>query len=357
MRNIFLYPLLLLIFVCTSSCNKAPERANSSTEDIATIEKHVLADFTNNIALHVYLQLNNDALNLNAALDSLNNNLTDSNLQVARLKWKALRETWEQSESFLFGPVEDNDFDPNMDTWPTDYTQLDSLLLSNASLQLSDVQGLTLSLRGFHPIEYIIFGNHGDKKAADISLRQRQYMLSLSRDICKTCNMLYQCWAAAPVNFAQELTTAGVGSKKYNTKQEAFMALVGAMVAICEEVGDGKMKEPFLKQAPNLVESPYSGNSLTDFRNNIIGVRNIYMGVNGGYGLKDLVASVNKNLDNTIQQQITIAINSFNNISGYFEDAIIDEPVQVQQTMLTLNNLHETLETQLIPFIQLYIKD
>ena len=94
-----------------------------------------------------------------------------------------MRETWEQCEGFLFGPVEDNDYDPNMDTWPTDYTQMDSLLASTNPLEVSDIQNLTLSLRGYHPIEYIIFGDHGSRKAADITARQKKYMISFANKL------------------------------------------------------------------------------------------------------------------------------------------------------------------------------
>ncbi len=36
----------------------------------------------------------------------------------------------------------------NTDTWPTDHTQLDSLLASSNPLQVSDVQNLQQNLRG-----------------------------------------------------------------------------------------------------------------------------------------------------------------------------------------------------------------
>lgn len=347
---------IVALLLSTSACNKAPEATNTTVE-FTTLEKQVLTDFTNNIALNSYLKLSVSASNFNTALQNLNANTTDSNLLVARTSWKSLREVWEQSEGFLFGPVEDNDYDPNMDTWPTDYVQLDSLITSSNPLMVSDIQNLTLSLRGFHPIEYIIFGNHGAKKAADITARQKQYMVSLSSDITNTCNALYLSWSSAPVNFAQEVINAGGTGTKYAKKKEVYVAMVSAMIDICNEVGTGKMEEPFAAKDPQLVESPYSGNSLIDFKNNIIGLQSVYLGVNGGKGLKDLVAAKNKSLDNTIQSQITASINSFSNITVYYEDAIVSQRFQIQQTMQSLATLKSTLEDDLLPFIQTKIKD
>ena len=348
--------LIALLLFTNTACNKAPETSTTST-DFATLEKQVLTDFTNNVAMSNYLKLSVSATNLNTALQNLNNNTTDSNLLVARASWQALRETWEQSEGFLFGPVEDNDYDPNMDTWPTDYVQLDSLIGSNNSLMASDIQNITLSLRGFHPIEYIIFGNHGNKKASDITPREKQYMVSLSEDITNTCTALYLSWSSAPVNFAQEVINAGNGSTKYATKKEVYTAMVNALIDIAGEVAESKMLEPYDTKNPQLVESPYSGNSLTDFKNNIIGLQNVYLGINGGKGLKDLVAARNKSLDNKIQNQIIASINSFSNITVYYEDAILTQRIQIQQTMQALTTLKETLEGDLLPFIVQNVKD
>ncbi len=97
---------------------------------------------------------------------------------------------------------------------------------------------------------------------------------------------------------------------------------------------DGKMYVPFVNRDSTITESPYSDNSLIDFKNNIIGLQNVYMGLNGGLGLKDLVAAKNKSLDNQIQGQISAAVSSFNNITERYEQAIFDQRTQVQQTFI-----------------------
>ncbi|HEY6975459.1 MAG TPA: imelysin family protein [Chitinophagaceae bacterium] len=354
MKKILFY--ILPGIVIFSACNKAPE-TTPENDDFETLEQTVLTDFTNNVALSSYLNLSIKATALNTALQDLNANTNDANIEKSKQAWKDMRTVWEQSESFLFGPVEDNDYDPNMDTWPTDYVQMDSLLASSNPLQVSDIQNLTLSLRGFHPVEYIIFGDHESRTAAELTGRQKLYMMSLSTDLTGTCNDLYLSWSSAPVNFAQEVLNAGNGSTKYSKKQEVYLAIVGGLIGICEEVGEGKMKEPFDARDPQLVESPYSGNSTTDFQNNIIGIRNVYMGLNGGKGLKDIVAAKNKSLDNTIQSQLTAAINSFDNITVPYEEAIINQRTQIQQTMSALATLKETLEDELVPFVQQNILD
>ena len=354
-RNIY---LSILAAVILFGCHKAS--TPSGATDFNSLEQTVINDFTNDVALAQYSSLTNAAVALNGAITTLNSDATDSNLHAAQTAWKNIRHVWEQCEGFLIGPVEAYDYDPNTDTWPTDYTQMDSLLASENALQLSDIQMLPQSLRGYHPIEYIIFGENGTRTASELDARKKQYLISLAGDILyNNVQPLYQSWTSAPVNFAQQVMNAGNGSTEYASKLAFFLDVTGdnGMAGICNEVGSEKMKDPYDAKNPALCESPYSGNTLSDFRDNIIGLQNVYLGLNGGNGLKDLVASKNKSLDNQIQAQITAAINSFANITEPYEKAIIDQRVQVQQTMTQLETLKDLLENDLTDFLKTNVKD
>jgi len=90
-----------------------------------------------------------------------------------------------QQKAFLFGPIEDNEYDPKMDTWPTDYAQMNILLSdeTNHPLNLPDIQSLDYALRGFHPIEYMLWGVNSAKTANEFSPREIQYLTSLTEDV------------------------------------------------------------------------------------------------------------------------------------------------------------------------------
>jgi predicted lipoprotein len=354
-KNILLLIILAAIFY---GCHKAP--APTEITDFNSLEQMVINDFTNDVALAQYSSLTNAAVALNGAITLLSSDPTDSNLHAAQTAWKNIRHVWEQCEGFLIGPVEAYDYDPNTDTWPTDYTQMDSLLASGNALQLLDIEVLPQSLRGYHPVEYIIFGENGSRKAIELDARKMQYLNSLAADILyNNVQPLYQSWTSAPVNFAQQVLNAGNGSNEYSTRLAFFLDVTGdnGMAGICNEVGSEKMKDPYDAKNPVLCESPYSGNTLSDFKDNIIGLQNVYLGLNGGKGIKDLVAAKNKSLDNQIQAQITAAINSFANITEPYEKAIIDQRVQVQQTMTQLEALNDLLENELTNFLKTNVKD
>jgi len=344
--------------LAVSSCNK--KDSVTSEEDFQAMKSTVLQDFVNNVALNNYSDLNKAAQTLYTSVNALNTSATEANLEKARSDWKAMRAVWEQAEGFLFGPVEDNNYDPNMDTWPTDFNQMDSLLSSSNALTPSDITKLPLSLRGYHPIEYILFGVDGKRSASSITDRQKLYMLSLATDLKETCLSLYTEWSAAPVNYGLEVSSAGNGSKIYTKKNEVYLALVDGMAGICEEVGGGKMAEPFDAMDSAIVESPYSGTSMIDFRNNIVGLQNVYLGRYAGHSgksIRDLVAAKNKALDNALQTQMSAAISAFDNVTVPFEQAIFSQRVQVKNVMDALSTLQTTLEDELRPFVVQYITE
>jgi uncharacterized iron-regulated protein len=349
---------VVIISFCFFSCRKAPKGTNN--EDFSSLKQTVLNDFVDNVAIPQYQNLAVTADALNTSITNLDANSTEENLAKAKQSWRNLRTVWEQCEGFLFGPVEDDNYDPEMDTWPVDYVQLDSLLASSNLLQISDIQNRsTLSLCGFHPIEYILWGIDGNRTAVSITAREKTYLVSLTKDLQNNANALNSSWISAPLNFGQQIKTAGAGSTAYSKKQEVFLAITQAMTDICDEVGGSKMAEPFDALDSNIVESPFSDNSVVDFKNNIIGLGNVYNGSYSasGTGITTLVAAKNISLDNKIKHQITAAINSFDAVTLPYEQAIFIQRTQITNTMIALETLKNTLDNELKPFIIHYIKD
>jgi putative iron-regulated protein len=295
---------------------------------------------------------------MQTGVNKLANETSNENLTAAKSLWKNLRADWEQSEGFLMGPVESNDYDPNTDTWPTDYVQMDSVLASSNTLTTDDVKNMPQSLRGYHPLEYMLWGKSGSKTAADFTTRQKKYMVSLIDDILSNnIQLLYNDWFLGSDNYAQQVSTAGKGSTEFTTRQGLFLNIISAMADICGEVGSSKMYEPFIAKDSAITESPYSSNTLIDFKNNILGMQHVYMGLNGGKGIRNLVAAKQLDLDQKIQAQMNAAINSFSQITDRYEMAIFTQRTQVQNTMDQLAALNELFETDLKEFITMNVKD
>ncbi|RYZ43358.1 MAG: hypothetical protein EOP49_27915 [Sphingobacteriales bacterium] len=325
----------------------------------------MLSDFVNVVGNPLYTDFKTKAAALNTAVQTLSATPTEANLEAARSAWKAVRVVWEQSEGFLLGPVDYDNYDPYMDTWPTDHNAMESLLASSQTLDVNFLAGLDdpeseteLTLRGFHPLEYMLWGVAGNRQASTFTTREKQYMVALAADVLNNVTALE---TKGNTFFTNELMKPATTGSRYESKHDALEALANALIDICKEVGEGKMVEPFLLPGDSTItESPYSHNSVVDFKNNIIGARNVYLcayGSAAGKGLSDLVKANNAALDQEIKQKFEVAINSFDGITTTFEQAIYTQRNQVQNTLDALASLKESIDTKLVPYIQQYIKD
>ena len=349
-----------VLALAVASCKKDSTNNTGNTTAQATLEQNVLTDFANVLVNPNYQDIQAKANIMNNAIIAFNANSTDANLDAVRVAWKNTRGAWESCEGFLFGPVEDASYDPTMDDWPVNKADLDALIASNNALQVTDIDALGTTLKGFHAIEYIAFGVGSTQKAANITARDKLYLGSLGQSLYNTTTELRNSWDPAAGNYTAQVTTAGKGSTRYTTRLDLFKALVGSMADICNEVANEKMQTPLAAKDSTLDESQFSHNSVTDFKNNITGVLNAYKcQYNGasGHSLSELVASKNASLDNKIQSQINTAIASFNGITVSYELAIYTQQNQIKTVQAAINTLKATIDGDLGDFIEANIKD
>lgn len=90
--------------------------------------------------------------------------------------WLTAREPWETSEAFLFGPVDAEGLDPNMDSWPLDQDAIVNILNSGDYDDLNwsdgdsddDIEAIQ-SVRGFHTLEFLLFRNGQARTLNDVA--------------------------------------------------------------------------------------------------------------------------------------------------------------------------------------------
>jgi putative iron-regulated protein len=363
------YALLSLVgaaFFATTFTSCKSDKKTDPAISFDDLKVKVLSDFGTTLVTPMYSDFQTKATTLKTAVETLAATPTQANLLAARSAWQDVRVVWEQSEGFLIGPVEDDYYDPYMDTWPTDHNAMDSLLAGTQPLTANYLSGVgvdstkeaELTLRGFHPLEYMLWDLDGNRQASSFTQREKDYMVALANDILNNVNAIKTKGTAF---FVTELALPGVNGSRYTSKHDAMEALANGLSGIIDEEGDNKMVEPFNPTPDSTVtESPYSHNSIADFKNNIIGARNAYTCTNGtssGKSLSDLVKANNASLDQEIKQKFDIAINSFDGITTTFEKAVYNQRSQVQNTLTALSSLKETVDAGLVPYIQQYVKD
>lgn len=338
-----------------AACKKDDQETPSPAG--ADLHATILADFSSSVAQPTYNDLKSSASRLHSNALLLAAAPDDALLTQCKQDWRSCRSSWELSEAFLFGPVSSENIDPRIDTWPVNFTDLDSVLNSSAVFSASYIDNLDDALKGFHPIEYLLFGLNGNKTAAQFTVRELEFLTALTYNLETLTTQLANSWnPALQGNYSQLFTAAGSGSTVYATKRQAYEEVVNAMIGICDEVANGKIGEPFVAQDPTLEESPFAFNSIVDFTNNIKGVRNVYHGqfIANGKGVEDLVREGNLSLDGQVKQALNNAEAALNAITVPFGQAITQQPVQVQNAINAINALKQVLENDLLPYVQLH---
>ena len=331
------------------ACSDDDDGGSGTEFDAST----TLDDFANTVVLATYTDLDNKAASLLNAVRSLQSNTTQANLERAQTAWKAARRPWEQSEAFLFGPVDTQGLDPALDSWPVNRVDLDAVLSSGDTLTASSIDGLEDTLKGFHTIEYLLFRDGNQRKAADITPRELEYLVATTENLKAKTAQLRLAWDASGENFAGEVANAGTSSTIYKSQKSAMQEMVNGMIVIADEVANGKISDPFNERDTTLVESQFSFNSISDFQDNIRGIQNVYMGkfTVDGQGLNDFVASQETALDSRFRAEVQAAIDAIGAIPDPFRDSISMSRSAVQAAIDAVSKVQQTLEQDILPLV------
>mgnify|MGYP001291983505 FL=1 len=316
--------------------------------------QNILDDYVDGVVVGTYGLLQDRAAALREACETLEADRTQQNLDAAKAAWISARIPWEQSESWLFGPVDFRGHDPALDSWPVNRTDLDAVLASGNALTPEFVRNLDPTLKGFHTAEYLLFAFSIDQ----LGDREFEYLIAVVTDIELTATELLNDWIAGPEPFGDIMKTAGSNSV-FPSQVSALEQIIEGMSVILDEVANGKIAEPFDNQDVEAVESQFSFNSRADFADDIRGVLYSYtgdqplLGINGT-GIDELVAETDPDLSARVENEINDAIDAILAIPQPFRDAILDpsaadDIVAAQEACVKVFN---TLNGEVLPVIR-----
>ena len=314
------------------------KRDNDNTVEDAQAAA-VAEQFVDNTVAPTYTALAAKAEQLASQLAALKANPTNAGVREACETFLAAREQWEMSEAFLFGAAGDFGIDPHIDSWPLDEDAFNTLMNSPAMIEALDSEDgdavagdrLGNALLGFHGIEYILFANGQPKDVSNITANQWIYVVAVAGDLRNRCYQLEVGWigdkapkshiekldeleiaytvAGSENSYGDNMKNAGKAGSTYSSRTAALMAILQGCSDIADEVGSSKIYAAWHGEDITYIESPYSQKSIIDFYNNILSIRNAYMG--GVEGQRDEAKSLHsfvKSHDASIDGHVTTAI-------------------------------------------------
>ena len=319
--------------------------------------------------------------------------LSQAEIDAICAKFLQARQSWEESEAFLYGAATDFGIDPHIDTWPLDVEAL-ATALSNAE-QVYNLEGedgigyasakLGAELLGFHGIEFILFrdgqnrtvealrGNEDDEAFSGKTVTGAQeliYATAVAGDLRDNCFRLIVSWnpdapkayqerceeLEVPVSmtgsdktYGENMLGAAKAGSTYATWQETMASiLVAGCSNICNEVANVKMGNAHSGEDVNYIESPYSKKSFQDFIDNILSIQYSLYGKAGATSpqsksIINVLKSYKYDGADALQNKLDSSVDALKACQnkGAFVDIYTDNLVQA--AMDVINELDEEL--------------
>ena len=401
-KRTFLFSMLVLGMSMTfTACGSDGDDTPATDKIIDDAEYDpIISQYVDQIVLPTYSELASKNQSLLEAVNTFAATPSDANFVSVCDAWMEARRPWESSEAFLFGPVDSEGLDPNMDSWPLDQEGIKGILVSgdwsklNWDEETSDnAVEAAQSLRGFHTLEFFAFYNGeprtvtavaSSENPADIQYNNdaanwksnwTTYMKRVASLLASDAKTLYDDWSVSfdgGESFASRFKMHMEGD--YKSGINCIEQIIDGCADIASEVGETKIGDPVSKEksgnhteAIYAVESWYSWHSRDDYTNNIISIRNSYYGnlFNGGpdeiesssknfetvssNSLSALVAKYNPALDNQVKNAIKKAAVAIQAIPQPFRDHILCE--ETEAAMEACAELEDILTNQLKPYL------
>lgn len=364
--------LALLASVTMISCKDKDNDGGDDDGGYGYEFGNVINTYVDDVVINTYTEMKNDATALFAAVEAYADAPSTAKLNDVCVKWRAMRIPWEQSEGFLFGPAALLSLDPSLDSWPLDKGSIDLIITGTEGIDVDRIA--SPNVHGFHAIEYLIFAN-GNPKATLLSDRELEYLQAAAEYLRNDTYQLYANWVGADhisdevaevleeaeidvlYNFSAQFKNAGNAGSTFVSQSDAIDQIIDGCVDIASEVGAQKIGGPYntakddYNKAVLEVESWYSWNSLDDYHNNIVSIRNSYFGGRNktaanasANSISAFVKSKNATIDTEVTNAIEAAIQAIDAIPAPFRNAIQNgNNPRIDEAMDACSDLEEAL--------------
>lgn len=395
MKNRFILGMaatVLTMVACDKSNNDGLDTMSFENEAKAAVEQYVP-----NVIYKTYNDLAQESQELYELLADASqkgvNAISQAEIDAICNKFLQARQSWEESEAFLYGAATDFGIDPHIDTWPLDVEAL-ATALSNTE-QVEALQGedgiayasakLGAELLGFHGIEFILFRN-GNNRTVE-SLRGNEdneafhgktvtgaqeliYATAVAGDLRDNCYRLSVSWnpnapqaykdrceelefpvtiTGSDKSYGENMLGATKAGSTYTTWQETLASiLIAGCSNISNEVANVKMGNAHNGEDENYIESPYSKKSFQDFIDNILSIQySLYGKANTDTPQSNSIINVLKSNNyegaSALQEKLNASIAALKDCQdkGAFVDIYKDNSVQL--AMDVINELDEAL--------------
>lgn len=222
--SFYVLPITFLsIIVLIVSCNHDLSKDNTSAQR----SKQLTNMYDNGInSLHDKLEI--DCLNLFTEINTLSQNLTVTQLEMAQEKWRIATESYKRCELYNIGDVSRTFIRYRIHRWETNTEALEDSLLTNIPATSDYISSLGSAIIGLAAVEYLLFETDVNTTLTDLqsNTKRLDYLVESSNYIYQRAAALNITWDNYSAKFKSTLES------KINGGQNLML---NSMIAYLEE--------------------------------------------------------------------------------------------------------------------------
>jgi len=248
-------------------------------EPVPDRRRELLASWTQDFLLAHYAEFTSKLEALRSESRALAGEPDDEALSRVQEAWREARRPWKETEVFKFGPVVEEPlrYGPKIDFWPARPDTVEGVLADTGSI---DPDALGAAAKGLPAVEYLLF-SAGAGDGFRESARRYEYLEVLIDDLIAQSQALAEAWDPEGGDYERELVEAGRGSSTYDTLSMALSEVVNRMGFTVENIRADKLGAgiaPDGTPQPEKLESRFSARSISDIRDNLRGIEQLFFG-------------------------------------------------------------------------------
>ncbi len=273
-------------------------------------------------------------------------------LRDARDAWRTARVPWKQADAFGFGPATDLRLVAAMDQ-AVDFAKVEDEVSGTAEISEDAVTDMGANRKGFHALEYLLFGpNEAAQLAMFADVRRRALVVAYAQNLESRGKELRAAWTGEQ----DLLAHPGDTNETYPTVADSIDAFVNESVFLAELAADARLGKPSGTATGgvpqlDLVESRPSDNSLQDLTNTLRGIHNVYFGsLDGtpGKGIGKLIQTSSPSTDRDVRKALAASLAAVAAIPHPYEVALSEHAPEIDVALTEIKELKTIFATEVV---------
>ena len=379
-----LVALLIIPVLAFAACTEeeptaTPEPTAPPGPTVAEVKTAVVGNYAAG-AYASYARSLTSARELDAAIDSFLAAPSQVRLDAAKHAWLRARDDYGVTEIYRFyeGPIDNEENGPEglINAWPLDESYIDYVegdpsagIVNNPSefpvidadllVSINEEGGEENVSTGWHAIEFLLWGQDlnadgpGYRPVEDYTVNdnadRRGAYLAVASDLLLThLQDMVDAWAPGASNYRAEFVS--------KSSDEALTNIITGIGEMSRgELAGERMTVAYEERSQEDEHSCFADNTNADIIANALGVQRVYLGQYGdvsGPGVKDLIATMDEELAESLAQEINRSVTLARSIPNPFDSLLTQDIADsdarrraVLDTIVALENQTDTIVT------------